>query len=117
MLGVTTMMFPTLTQESGGEVRTPTITRAHVGTWPVAYQPLGWGTTRVRANKTFGTFFVPRMLAAGSRTVAKIEIMLSMSTTMRGTMISMVPTMTSPPGVILRLEAKMREGSSCSLVI
>jgi hypothetical protein len=101
-----------LTQESGGEVRTLTIARAHVRTQPVAYQPLGWGTTRARAKKTFGMFFIPRMLAAGSRTVAKIGIVLSVSTTMRGNMISMVPTMTSPPDVVLQLEVETWEGSS-----
>jgi hypothetical protein len=57
--------------------------------------------TRVKAEKSFKTFFILWMLATGLRIVAKREIMPIASTTMRGTMISMVPTMTSPPDVIL----------------
>jgi hypothetical protein len=49
--------------------------------------------------------------------MAKIEIVLSASTVMRGTMISMVPTMTNLPNVILRLEAIMQEESSLSPMI
>jgi hypothetical protein len=67
--------------------------------------------------KTFGTFFVPRMLVAGLRTVVKIEITSIARAAMRGTMISMAPTTTSPPYVILRRKAGEREGSSRSLTI
>jgi hypothetical protein len=54
---------------------------------------------------------------ARSRIVAKIGIVSSESVTMGGTMISMVPTMTSPPDVVLRLEARTWEGSNHFLVI
>jgi hypothetical protein len=72
---------------------------------------------RVRAEKTFETFYIPRMLTAGSRTVVKIETVSSVSAAMRRTMTSMTPTMTNPPDVVLQLEAVMQEGSSRSPVI
>jgi hypothetical protein len=48
-------------------------------------------------KKTFETFFVPRMLAARSRTVTKIGIASRASAAMRGTMISIAPNTTNPP--------------------
>jgi hypothetical protein len=74
-------------------------------------------TARVKVERTFRTSFQPGTLVTGSRIMAKIEIVLSASTVMRGTMISMVPTMTNLPNVILRLEAIMQEESSLSPMI
>jgi hypothetical protein len=88
-----------------------------MGTWLVAYQPSGWSTTRVQENKTFGTFFVPRMHAVGSRTATKTGTALSARATMRRTIICMAPTKTIPLDIILRLEARMRKESSHSLTI
>jgi hypothetical protein len=72
--------------------------------------------TKVRTKETFRTLFAPRMHAVGSRVAAKTGTTLSVSTVIRGTMIYRALTMTSPPEVVLRLEAKMREQSSHSLV-
>jgi hypothetical protein len=75
----------------GGEVRTPTITRARVGTRPVAYRSPWISATKIRVVRIFGTSFVPRMLAAVSRIVPKTKITPIVSTAMRGTMIIMNP--------------------------
>jgi hypothetical protein len=45
-----------------------------------------------------------------SRTVAKTGIMSSANATMKGTMISITPSMTSLPDVVLRLEVETRRG-------
>jgi hypothetical protein len=113
--GSTTMTDPTL--NLGVDRRAPTIAKACMGTQLEAYQPPGWSTARVRAMKTFGTFFEPRMHVARSRTSTKTEIMSSASAAMIGTMICMTPTMTSMPDVVLRLEARTREESSHSVTI
>jgi hypothetical protein len=56
---------------------------------------------RVRVQETFGTSSTTETLAIGLRTFIKREIELSVSTATRGTMISMAPTTTSPPDVVL----------------
>jgi hypothetical protein len=114
MLDATTMMDPALNPGVGRGGQDPDHCQSLLGTRPIAYQPLGWSKAMVRVEKTFGTFFVPRMLMTRSKIVGKREIVPIMSTTMRGTMISMAPTTTSQSVIGLRLEATMQEGSSRS---
>jgi hypothetical protein len=71
---------------------------------------------RVRVEKTFKTFFVPGTHAIGSRTIAETQTGPIACAAMRGTMISIAPTKTSLPDVVLRQEATMREESRLSLV-
>jgi hypothetical protein len=71
--------------------------------------------TRVRANETFRTLFIPRMQATKLRVTSETGIASSVSTAMRGTMIYMALTMTSPLNVIHWLEPGMREESTHSL--
>jgi hypothetical protein len=71
----------------------------------------------VGAKKTCGMFFVSRMHADGLGTIIKTETALSVSAAMRGIMIGMASTLTSPPDIILRLEAGTREESNHSLTI
>jgi hypothetical protein len=54
------------------------------------------------------------MHVIGLRTGTKNEVMLSMSDTMRETMIVMALTTTSPTSIILRLEDAIKGGSSLS---
>jgi hypothetical protein len=75
------------------------------------------GIARFKAEKTFETFFIPGTLMTGLRIITKIEIELIMSVTMIRTMISMAHAMTSPPDVILQLEATILEESSLSPMI
>jgi hypothetical protein len=58
-------------------------------------------------KETFGTSFVPRMHMDRSRIVAKIGTESNTRTVMRGTMIYMAPNITSPPDIILQVEAGM----------
>jgi hypothetical protein len=72
---------------------------------------------RVRVQEMLGTSSVAGMLTAGSRTIAKTEIMLSVSTITRETMTSMALTTTSPPDGILQWEAETKEESKLSATI
>jgi hypothetical protein len=74
-------------------------------------------TARVRAEKTFGTFFVPRMHAIGSRIIIKTEIVPIASVATSGTMISVAHTTTSLLDVVLQLEVVMQEESRLSPAI
>jgi hypothetical protein len=68
-------------------------------------------------QKTLDTSSTAGILMIGSRTIAEIGSVPSVSAIMRGTMISMAPTMTSPPDVVLRLEDVMKDESRLSIEI
>jgi hypothetical protein len=63
------------------------------------------------------TSSIAETLATGLKIIAETGSMLSARAVMRGTMISMAPTMTSPPDVILRPEDIMKEESRLSVGI
>jgi hypothetical protein len=102
--------------EIGGEVRTSTIARAYVGTQPVAYH-LRVSVARFKMKGTYMMSFAIETHATGSRIVTKNKITSSVNDTMRGTMIIMALTMTSPTNIVLRLEDTMKRESSLSLMI
>jgi hypothetical protein len=100
----------------GGEVKTLTITKAHMGTQPATYH-LQVSMARVKVKRTYRTSFAIETHTTGSRTTAKSEIVPSANATMTWTMIIMNPTMTNLTDTILRLEDAMKGGSSPFLVI
>jgi hypothetical protein len=107
MLDTATMIDPAPSDKMGGEVRTLTIAKAHVGTCPTAYH-LWVSAARFMVKRTYGTSFTIEMHVAGFRTVAMSEITSSVNTAMRGTMNTMAPTMTIPTDIALQLEDIMK---------
>jgi hypothetical protein len=87
-----------------------------MGTRLAAYH-LRFNTVRVRMRRTYGTSFVQETHMTRSRTIAKNEIAPSTNAAMKGTMIIMALTTTTPTDIVLRLEGVMKWGSSLSLVI
>jgi hypothetical protein len=74
---------------------------------------------RVKVQGTLRTSSIAGTLMIGSKIVTETGSVLSASASavMRGTMISMAPTMTRPPDVVLRLEDIMMEKSRISVEI
>jgi hypothetical protein len=64
--------------------------------------------TRVRALEMLEMSFEAKTPVTGSRIVVGIGIVPSANAIMRGTMISMVLTMSRSPGIVHRLEVGMK---------
>jgi hypothetical protein len=92
-------------------VRSLTTDRVRTGTWPVvSFHRRSMDEGEIRMTETCTTSSGAAMRVAGSKTGAKSESALSMSGVMRGTMITMAPSMINLTNNAPLKEGIMQEG-------